>query len=92
MSLPAPGNRSAAALGTPTKAATAGPTNADIPKKKIRIVLEGFLLAVTANDLCRQERIKLDFYYEWSIEFVPARKERLTRDRVWDATQDIERV
>jgi len=32
-------------------------------RKKIRIVLEGFLRVVTANDLCRYERIKLDFYY-----------------------------
>ncbi len=56
-------------------------------------MLEGVLRAVRANDFRRQGRIKLDFYYAWSIEFMAARKERLTRDPVWDAIwQDIERV
>lgn len=41
----------------------------------------------------RKERIKLDFYYARSIEFMAAGKKRLTRDTVWDATwQDIELV
>ena len=60
------------------------------PEEKIRIVLEGFRREVTVNDLCRRERIKPHSYYSWTKEFMEAGKERLTRDSVRDATQQLE--
>ena len=57
------------------------------PEEKIRIVLEGFRRETTVNDLCRREGIKPHSYYSWTKEFMEARKERLTRDSVRDATQ-----
>ena len=57
------------------------------PEEKIRIVLEGFRREVTVSDLCRREGIKPHSYYAWTKEFMEARRERLTRDMVRDATQ-----
>ncbi len=63
------------------------------PQEKIRIVLEGFRRETTVNDLCRREGIKPHSYYAWTKEFMEAGKERLTRDRVRDATQqEIEQL
>ena len=56
------------------------------PEEKIRIVLEGFRREATVSDLCRREGIKPHSYYSWTKEFMEARKERLTRDSVRDAT------
>ena len=57
------------------------------PEEKIRIVLEGFRREVMVSDLCRREGIKPHSYYAWTKEFMEARRERLTRDMVRDATQ-----
>ena len=57
------------------------------PEEKIRIVLEGFRREVTVSDLCRREGIKPGAYYAWTKDFMEARKERLTRDTVRDATR-----
>ena len=57
------------------------------PEEKVRIVMEGFRREVTVSDLCRREGIKPHSYYAWTKEFMEARKERLTRDAVRDATQ-----
>ena len=57
------------------------------PEEKVRIVLEGFRREVTVSDLCRREGIKPHSYYAWTKEFMEARRERLTRDAVRDATQ-----
>ena len=57
------------------------------PEEKIRIVLEGFRREVTVSDLCRREGIKPHSYYSWTKEFMEAGRERLTRERVRDATR-----
>ena len=63
------------------------------PEEKIRIVLEGFRRETNVNDLCRREGIKPYSYYAWTKGFMEARKERLTRDSVRDATrQEIEQL
>ena len=66
------------------------------PEDKIRIVLEGFRREVTVSDLCRREGIKPGVFYAWTKEFtesMEAGKERLTRDKVRDATrQEIEHL
>ena len=63
------------------------------PEEKIRVVLEGFRREVTVNDLCRREGIKPHSYYAWTKEFMEARKERLTRETVRDATgQEIQQL
>ena len=50
-------------------------------------MLDGFRREVTVNKLCRREGIKPHSYYAWTKEFMEVGKERLTRDAVWDATQ-----
>jgi len=62
------------------------------PEDKIRIVLEGFRREVTVSDLCRREGIKPGVFYAWTKEFMEAGKERLTRDTVRDASQEIEHL
>ena len=67
-----------------------------VPEDKISIVLEGFRREVTVSDLCRREGIKPGVLYAWSKEFkefMEEGKERLTRDRVRDATgREIEHL
>ena len=47
------------------------------------------------NDLCRREGTRPHSYYAWTKEFMEAGRERLSRDRVRDATrqeiQDLKR-
>jgi transposase len=63
------------------------------PEEKVRIVLEGFRREVAVNELCRREGIKPGAYYAWTKDFMEARKERLTRDAVRDATrQEIDEL
>ncbi len=46
-------------------------------EEKILIVLEGFHREVTANELCRRERIKRNNFYSCTKEFIEAGKQRL---------------
>lgn len=46
-------------------------------EEKIRIVLEGLRGEKTIAELCRQEGINQNSYYEWSKEFLEAGKQRL---------------
>ena len=57
------------------------------PEEKIGIVLEDFRREVTVNDLCRREGTRPHSYYAWTKEFMEAGRERLSRDRVRDATR-----
>ena len=57
------------------------------PEEKIRIVLQGFRREATVSDLCRREGINPANYYSWTRELMEARKERLTRNTVRDATR-----
>ena len=63
------------------------------PEEKVRIVLEGFRREIPVRDLCRREGIKPGAYYACTKDFIEARKERLTRDTVRDATrQEIDEL
>lgn len=56
-------------------------------EEKVRIVLEGFRRGTPIRDLCRREGIRPSTYYAWLKDFMEARKERLERDTVRDATR-----
>ena len=57
-------------------------------EEKIRIVLEGLRGEIAVSELCRRESIQPTVYYRWSIAFLEAGKNGLTRDTRRDATTD----
>ncbi len=54
-------------------------------EEKIRIVLEGLRGEISIAELCRQEDIHPNLYYNWSKEFLEAGKKRLVGDTVREA-------
>ena len=56
--------------------------------EKIRVVLEGLRGEIPVSELCRKHGIQSSIYYKWSIAFLDAGKNGLTRDTKRDATTD----
>ncbi len=54
-------------------------------EEKIRIVIEGLRGEISIAELCRQEDIHPNLYYNWSKEFLEAGKKRLVGDTVREA-------
>jgi transposase len=55
-------------------------------EEKIRIVLDGLRGEESIAELCRQEQISPNLYYNWSKEFLEAGKKRLMGDTTRAAT------
>jgi transposase len=55
-------------------------------EEKIRIVLEGLRGEESIAELCRQEGINPNLYYNWSKEFLEAGRKRLQGDTRREAT------
>jgi len=55
-------------------------------EEKIRIVLEGLRGEMSIAELCRQEDIHPNLYYNWSKEFLEAGKKRLQGDTAREAS------
>lgn len=57
-------------------------------EEKIRIVLEGLRGEMSVAELCRQEDIHPNLYYNWSKEFLEAGKKRIQGDTKRQANSD----
>ena len=57
-------------------------------EEKIRIVLEGLRGEIAVTELARREGIAPTAYYRWSMAFLEAGKNGLTKDTHRDATTD----
>ena len=57
-------------------------------EEKIRIVLEGLRGEMSIAELCRQEEIHPNQYYNWSKEFLEAGKKRIQGDTTRQAGSD----
>jgi len=55
-------------------------------EEKIRIVLAGLRGEESIAELCRQEGIHQNLYYNWSREFLEAGKKRLSGDTMREAS------
>ena len=56
-------------------------------EEKIRIVLEGLKGEESIAEICRQEGISSNLYYNWSKEFLEAGKRRLMGDTKREASR-----